>query len=302
MSSRLTPSNRFRICRACSGRARLVPRTTRTHTSLHTSPTPALLQKTSQSRTHDRVFQSLPAIDLARTLSVLSVAALPAPILKFIIRLIRKNSTRISSSRILSWPLRKTFYDAFCIGESKPEIAANIATLKARGITGVVLSFAREAKLDGSAGNVTAEQNAAQLRDWVSANIETITQVGMGDYIAIKLTGAGAAAVKAMEDFHTANPTYQNFQPGAKVDASSLATLRAALFEICEAAEKHNVKMMVDAESSHHQPAIDYLTLEAMAAFNKNGRALVSNTYQMSVPAESPKCVSVLTAYKVSQV
>lgn len=294
MNSRMPPPCRFRICQACSARVRLVPKTVRQRASLHTSADQALLQKASPNRTQDRVFQSLPLKDLVRTLSVLSVAALPAPILTSIIRLIRKNSTRIASSRILSWPLRKTFYDAFCIGESKPEIAANIATLRSRGITGVVLSFAREAKLDGTTGNATAAQNAAQLRDWASANIETITQVGSGDYIAIKLTGAGPAAVKAMEDFHAANPAFKTFQPDAKVDASSLNALRGAVFEICEAAEKYNVKMMVDAESSHHQPAIDYLTLEAMAAFNKNGRALVSNTYQMYV-LETPWAMISLT-------
>ncbi|KAL6704976.1 hypothetical protein ACN47E_007379 [Coniothyrium glycines] len=281
MTPRLLPHSQIRLCQTCSTRVWLVPKAVRQRASLHTSADQVFSQKISSNRKADRVFQSLPLIDLVRTLSVLSVAALPAPILTSIIRLIRKNSTRIASSRILSWPLRKTFYDTFCIGESKPEIAANISALRSRGITGVVLSFAREAKLDGSTGHATAAQNAAQLRDWVSANIETITQVGSGDYIAIKLTGAGAAAVKAMEDFHAANPTYRAFQPDTKVDSSSLDALRSALFEICEAAEKHNVKMMVDAESSHHQAAIDYLTLEAMAAYNQNDRALVSNTYQM---------------------
>lgn len=280
MKSRLPAWNQVRVCHACSARIRLA---SRPYASLHTTAEQTLLQKSSPSRTRDRVFQSLPLTDLLRTLTVLSVAALPAPILTSIIRLIRKNSTRISSSRLLSWPLRRTFYDAFCIGESKPEIAANIATLRSRGITGVVLSFAREAKLDGTAGDVSSAQNDAQLKDWVAANIETIAQVGSGDYIAIKLTGAGVAAVKAMEDFHRANPTYKTFQRDATADNSSLRALRSALFEICAAADKTGVKIMVDAESSHHQAAIDYLTLEAMAAFNTDGSALVSNTYQMWV-------------------
>ena len=224
-----------------------------------------------QTEAKDRVLQQLPLSDIVRTLSVLSVAALPAPLLSAIIGFVRRHSSIIVSSRILSWPIRKTFYKAFCVGESKSEIAANIATLRSRGINGVVLSFAREAKLDGSETKSAAGAEDKALKSWVASNIETISQVSSSDYIAVKFTGAGAASVKAMQDFKHTDSTHTD----------GLNALKHGMFEVCEFAKQRGVKVMVDAESSLHQPAIDYLTLEAMAAYNTQGSALVFNTYQM---------------------
>lgn len=95
----------------------------------------------------------------------------------------------------------------------------------------------------------------------MTCNLETIAQVGTGDYIAIKCTGAGAAAVKAMEDFNVLNTANKTQPSDKKADFLSVDILKDALFEICAAAQQKNVKVMVDAESSSHQPAIDYLTL-----------------------------------------
>ncbi|KAK3202908.1 hypothetical protein GRF29_154g1157102 [Pseudopithomyces chartarum] len=229
------------------------------------------VQPRVQTNPQERVFQQLPLSDLVRTLSVLSVAALPAPLLSAIVGFVRRHSNIIVSSRILSWPIRKTFYQAFCVGEYKSEIAANIATLRSRGINGVVLSFAREAKLDGSATTSAAGAEDKALKSWVASNIETISQVSSSDYIAVKFTGAGAASVKAMQDY--------NYTDAMKTEG--LKALKDGMFEVCEFAKQKGVKVMVDAESSLHQPAIDYLTLEAMAAYNTNGSAVVFNTYQM---------------------
>ena len=207
------------------------------------------------------MFRTLPLSDLVRTLTVLSVAALPAPILSSIIRLIRKHSRLIASSPILSWPLRRTFYKAFCVGESKSEIAGNIATLRSRGISGVVLSFAREAKLDDAATSTSSSKDDQQLKSWVTSNLETIAQLSSSDYIAVKCTGAGGAVVEAMEKFNVAKSADVTRSSDAAAHSSGLKGLRDGLFEICEAAEQRGVKVMIDAESSLHQPAIDYLTL-----------------------------------------
>ncbi|KAL1597970.1 hypothetical protein SLS60_008458 [Paraconiothyrium brasiliense] len=235
----------------------------------------AAVQPRIQTQPQNRVFKELPLSDLVRTLSVLSVAALPAPLLSAIIGFVRRHSSSIVSSSILSWPIRRTFYKAFCVGESRSEIAANIATLRSRGISGVVLSFAREAKLDGSETTAAAGKEDLALKSWVASNIETISQVSSSDYIAVKFTGAGANAVQAMQNFKYTDSTM----------VDGLKALKDGMFEVCEFAKQRGVKVMVDAESSLHQPAIDYLTLEAMAKYNTEGSALVFNTYQMYLKA-----------------
>jgi proline dehydrogenase len=252
--------------RRCISRLPLVPRT-QTCASIHTAVDKPILQISSRnqirlpSRTQHRVFKTLPLTDLVRTLTVLSVAGLPSPILSRIIHLIRRYSRLISSSSLLSWPLRRTFYDTFCIGETSFNIAANISTIRSRGITGVVLSFAREAKPNDASSSTESAVDDSQLKSWVSSNLKTIAQVGSGDYIAVKFTGAGAAAVQAMEDFSASNSTNAVNPPIATANTSGMKALKNALFEMCAAGQQKGVKIMVDAESSLHQPAIDYLTL-----------------------------------------
>jgi proline dehydrogenase len=41
------------------------------------------------------------------------------------------------------------------------------------------------------------------------------------------------------------------------------------------------VKLMVDAEHSYFQPAIDHMTLRLMKKYNKEGNAVIYNTYQV---------------------
>ena len=200
------------------------------------------------------MFKTLPTSDLLRTLSVLSVAALPSPILSILVRIVRRYSALISDSSILSWPLRRTFYKAFCIGVHKQEITSNIATLKSRGINGVVLSFAREAKLGDHESSLELVSTDTHLKSWVDFNVQTVEQVGDGDFIAVKITGAGSAAVKAMEAFESDNLTNESI-------TKEMVVLKNALFEICEAGRKKDIKIMLDAESSIHQRAIDWLAL-----------------------------------------
>ena len=50
----------------------------------------------------------------------------------------------------------------------------------------------------------------------------------------------------------------------------------------CQAVQK-NVKLMVDAEHTYFQPAIDHLTLYLMRKYNVGGKAYIYNTYQVRV-------------------
>jgi len=62
-----------------------------------------------------------------------------------------------------------------------------------------------------------------------------------------------------------------------------LAAMRARLFRVAEFASEKGVRLMVDAEHSYFQPAIDNATLELMRIFNSRScadRPVIFNTYQ----------------------
>ena len=69
----------------------------------------------------------------------------------------------------------------------------------------------------------------------------------------------------------------------AELSAEEVADIDAALKrveELAHVAAGSQVRMMVDAETTYLQPAIDYIVLQMQRRFNKNGFPTVYNTYQ----------------------
>jgi proline dehydrogenase len=56
--------------------------------------------------------------------------------------------------------------------------------------------------------------------------------------------------------------------------------MRARLFDIAECAAEHNVRLLIDAEQTYYQPAIDNLTISLMKTFNTGDIPVIFNTYQ----------------------
>jgi proline dehydrogenase len=56
--------------------------------------------------------------------------------------------------------------------------------------------------------------------------------------------------------------------------------MRERLFDIAECAAENNVRLLIDAEQTYYQPAIDNLTISLMKAFNTGDVPVIFNTYQ----------------------
>ncbi|CAG8438840.1 5144_t:CDS:2 [Acaulospora morrowiae] len=60
--------------------------------------------------------------------------------------------------------------------------------------------------------------------------------------------------------------------------------LLTRLEQLCKSARKHNVKLLIDAEQTYFQPAIDYISMRLSSRYNKlsdGGSPIIFNTYQM---------------------
>ncbi|KAF4962751.1 hypothetical protein FSARC_9199 [Fusarium sarcochroum] len=234
-----------------------------------------------------RVLKDVPLPILLRSLLVLSVAALPSSILSVIIKTTKKHSRILSNSRLLRWPVYRTFYDTFCIGSEKHEIRDNIKTLRGMGLDGIVLAFARETKIGNQEKTNVLTASNPSLREWVSMNIETLQNLTNEDYLALRCTGAGPAAVAALDTFSASKPGTGEYD----THLETLGAFEDALTQICREAEKRGVKILIDAESSIHQIAIDHVALSVMSKFNRNGRATIYNTYQMYLKEGTSKMI-----------
>lgn len=207
---------------------------------------------------------------------------------------------------ILKSVLRNTMYPQFCAGETPSEVRRTIADLKRIGYAGVILGYGREVVMDGaetlsmrepesdekggkavaeekkqqqqeeeegeeeeySAGSI-AEQSRREIEEWKRGTLQTVNLADTGDFVALKLTGAGREALRHLVQGLSPSPT-----------------LRDAIYEICDRAKDRKIQLLFDAEQHAVQDTINSWVLDLQRKYNKSftienkPRALIYNTYQ----------------------
>ncbi|KAJ5595526.1 uncharacterized protein N7459_001734 [Penicillium hispanicum] len=189
--------------------------------------------------------------------------------------------------------LKKTFYEQFCAGENGSETKATIRQLKNMGFRGVIMTYAKETVFDHRTNSqqglgiaaLESEKNSqpldsrvvhcANIEAWRHGTLETVDHLEDGDYLAVKLTGAGPTVTKAF--------AAGELPPQQMLDA---------LDEISNKCKERSVRMLVDAESQHFQRGILRVTLDLMRKYNRDGYACVYNTYQAYLKSASDTLAS----------
>ncbi|OTA95582.1 hypothetical protein M434DRAFT_69097 [Hypoxylon sp. CO27-5] len=221
----------------------------------------------------------LPTSVLIRSLLVSTVSSKPYLLrpslsaLSYLARPERGWLLNVDRNPLLHWILKRTFYAQFCAGENRQEVQALGKQMKSMGITGILLTYAKETVFNSRDGTEQGMGTSAKegvgaakcssIEAWRVGTLETVSMLGEGDQIALKLTGAGPLATKRF--------AAGELPPQQMMDA---------LDDICQACKKLNARVVVDAESQHYQKGIARTTIELMRKYNRDGYALVFNTYQ----------------------
>lgn len=158
--------------------------------------------------------------------------------------------------------LRKTLYKHFCGGETFDECLPLVEKLAGRHVSSV-LDY-----------GVEGQENEKQMDDAVKEIINSITSAAKVDSIpfaVFKPTSIGFFSIyKKVSD-----------ESELSTDEKNLWNNIKKRFEkIFRAGIDHNVPVMVDAEESWIQQAIDDVVFENMLRFNRK-RSIVWNTFQM---------------------
>jgi proline dehydrogenase len=173
---------------------------------------------------------------------------------------------------LLRFFLKKTFYAQFCAGENPLEVRRTIESLKAIGLSGVILGYAKEVVLTEaqmkdlascSTGAVAEDCVRTEITPWANGTMETVRLASPGDFVALKFTGAGRQALHALS---------QRLQPSE--------ALASAIDSICQLAASRGVRLLFDAEQQALQPGIDDWSLAYMRKYNTGQNAVVYGTYQ----------------------
>ncbi|KAF2964537.1 hypothetical protein GQX73_g9048 [Xylaria multiplex] len=179
----------------------------------------------------------------------------------------------IEKNPLLYWLVKRTLYDQFCIGETAAEATRNMKKMHELGISGIILTYAKETTFDHKSKTAHTPGFDAQqgrtvekcedIEAWRVGTLQTVHMTGDGDQVAIKMTGAGPVATEAF--------AAGNLPPKQMMDA---------LDEICEAASQVKSRIVIDAESQHFQKGIARTSVALMRKHNTEQHPLVYHTYQ----------------------
>jgi proline dehydrogenase len=181
------------------------------------------------------------------------------------------------SNPLLRSFLKHTFYRQFCAGETPTEVKRTVDGLKSIGFSGVVLGYAKEVVLDqkqkdnlASCGEGAAAEECIrnEIIPWKNGTLETVRLTSPGDFVALKLTGAGSQALYALSKQEHPSPA-----------------LKEAIDSVCDLASSRGVRLLFDAEQNSLQPGIDAWTLDYMRKHNTAEKAIVYGTYQTYLKA-----------------
>ncbi|KAK6810960.1 hypothetical protein RU639_013227 [Aspergillus parasiticus] len=228
---------------------------------------------------------ALPTSMLLRSLLVAAITSKPyllKPSLS-ILSLLSKSGNglllNVDRNIILHTILKWTFYKQFCAGENARETQATVQMFKDLGFRGTLLTYAKETVFDHSTNKsqqglgVTTGQEKGQgingttycehIEAWREGTVKTVELLGEDDYLAMKLTGAGPVVTEA-------------FAAGELPPVQMIE----ALEEICQKCKDKGARILIDAESQHFQKGIARVTIDLQRKYNRDGYALVYNTYQ----------------------
>ncbi|WXC56725.1 hypothetical protein SNK03_002656 [Fusarium graminearum] len=171
---------------------------------------------------------------------------------------------------ILNFLLRKSFYAQFCAGETHAQVKSTVKRLRDIGFGGVILTHAKEAvpQDDAKSASIldpsieTSHDITADIIPWVNSIVETINMADPGNYVALKLSGAGRLALYNLS---------RNKNPSPYLSKS--------LDDICNLARQRHVSILVDAEHDVQQEGIDSWTM-TFARRHNTDTAIIYGTYQ----------------------
>jgi len=181
------------------------------------------------------------------------------------------------------WFIKKTFFRQFCAGESLSEAKKVGERLSNEGI-GLILDYAVEDSLTEEAWNTHKSKVIEHIQNSDPKSVK---------FVPLKLTSllppqllefltANMRENPALSVLPSSNKDLKSAPVFAVLDSNQKKQLLDAyerVVLICKAAENANIGILVDAEQTNRQPAVDFLTLAISQKANKN-KAVVYNTYQ----------------------
>lgn len=169
---------------------------------------------------------------------------------------------------VIDWKLpfkgliKRTIFNQFCGGETIEEAALTAGLLEPYQVS-VALDY-------GVEGSEREDEFDAAVPEFVKAIQYAATQKNI-PFIPIKITGF--ARFSLLEKLHAGDSLNDT-------ESKEWERIQQRIHTICDAAAKHKIMILIDAEESWIQQPVDELADNMMEQYNR-GRIVVFNTFQM---------------------
>lgn len=205
---------------------------------------------------------NLPLSQVLRTYLITTLSSSPAllSVSTSVLRLMLESKSalfNVQKNPLLRWLLWETFYKQFCAGESKTQIDRTCAGLRQQGYAGVILEYALEVLKDAEG------HEATDVAVWRKGLLNTIEMSQPGDFVGLKWSGMGPAALRRM---------LANEAPSER--------MQEAMDTVCQAAKENDISLLPAAEETNTLDAFFNWCMAMQRRYNTNGKAVVYNTYQ----------------------
>ncbi|TKA73421.1 hypothetical protein B0A55_10333 [Friedmanniomyces simplex] len=210
----------------------------------------------------------LPLSQVLRTYLITSISS--SPILlgassKILRGMLESKSPFFSIDRnpLLRSLLWHTFYRQFCAGETQAQVARVNAELRTQGYSGVILEYALEVLKDAEGAQVNEEKDVGI---WRRRMLETVAMASPGDFVGLKWSGMGPAAMRRMKE-----------------DREPSTRMEEAMHALCSAARDRDISLLPAAEETWSLSGFFKWTMRMRRIYNaaeKGGKSVVYSTYQ----------------------
>ncbi|KAF6166338.1 hypothetical protein GIB67_015884 [Kingdonia uniflora] len=247
----------------------------------------------------NKLFSSVSTTKLFRSLINLNMASFE-PLVDFGIWIMKSSlmETMIIRDVILK-TVKHTFYEHFCAGENLNEARRTLQALWDDGLKGIL-----DYGLEDAVNNESCDRNLNEFLKTVEST-KLLPQSSVS-YACVKITAICPISllnrvsnllrwekkdpsfnlpwkVHTLPIFSKSSPFYHTLKrpdPLTPQEQNDLEKAHQRLIKLSEKCFVMDLPLLVDAEYTMVQPAIDYFTYSAMLRFNKNGKAIVYGTVQ----------------------
>ncbi|KAJ6840718.1 proline dehydrogenase 2, mitochondrial-like [Iris pallida] len=283
-----------------------------------TSPSPPVVGGGLDLSDTERLFSRTRTTHLLRSLSILHAISVD-PLVDAGMKVMR--SSAVMESRALRaavvGALKRTVYPHFCAGEGAAEAAATVRELSGRGLKGI-LDYGSEDAEEGEA----CDRNLKGFLGMVEMAASPAVPESAVSFACVKITAiCPISLLERMSDLlrwekkdpsfrlpwksHSmpllsqSSPLYQTPSTPTPLTEPEEHDLRLALQRLrtlCQRCAEINLPILIDAEYTSVQPAIDYFTYSAALEFNRGDDPLVFGTIQAYLQDAKERLVQAVDA------